>query len=224
MTTPDSSPARNFAKQALAAFARAIPVAGVGIDVFMAGLEAAERERDEQFFAFVAADAKITRDRVDAIAAGREPEFVATARRLAREAQETVSEDKRKLLARILANSGSWSTTPGAEREELLALTLQLSTRQIVVLDFLDDPNHWVERNELEWPSYMPPNTRAQAMRYFLARLDTHTFEQLLEVAGELGRLGLIALGDLHAPIRSENGRAGITTPSGQRLIAFIRA
>lgn len=195
METPDSSRSRNTIVQMLAAAGRSVPVVGVGVDVIMGAVSAAQRERDEEFFAHVAASSKLTAERVDAIAAGEEPEFVATAHRVVREAQATADETRREMLARVLANSGSWSPFPPDDREEMASIVISLTSRQVAVLHFLSDPRAWVERHpDRPWPTGLAPQTYRQALTYFLADLhDAKEHERLFEAAEGLERRGLIS-------------------------------
>ena len=229
--SPDSSQLKNTTAGVLAAIAGEVPVLGAIVGTLQAGLSARQRERDEEFFAMVAASERMTDERVRAIAAGDDDEFVASAHRIVREAQATADEGKRQLLASVLANSGSWSTVSLDEREELLPTVIQMTPVQVRLLDFLDDPRAWLARHDLEVEAqpYGISSRGAIIDKYFrnaalgqLADAETVSYQDLAAVAAELERLGL-ATPNLNTMMTPNGALDSCTTPRGKRILAYIR-
>lgn len=222
---PDSNRARNTVTDAVAAIAAAVPGVGVIAGVVQAGLAAAQRERDEVFFAYLAASGKMTQARVEAIANGEDPEFLANAHRIIREAQTTVDEDKRRLLASVLGASGSWSPLPQDEREELLPFILELTMTQARVLEYLADPRAAFDRTQAgsgNGTRAVGVSTRGALMKRVLAGGDSRVCDRLVAAAHRLDAKGLTQSN--LSQMMSPGGVLGSgTTTLGDRVLRYLR-
>lgn len=75
-------------------------------------------------------------------------EFIAAAHRFLRAAQETADDGKRERLAAALAHSGPWSDLEPDHRVRMERLVVDLSTREVNLLQILSNPRGWLEERD----------------------------------------------------------------------------
>lgn len=140
MTVPDSDGTKDALKAVAFAVGSSVPGLGVFVDATVGVLQARQRQKDEEFWAHVYARGTLTEERLRAVAAGEDDEFLASAHRIFHEQRQTADDEKRAYLAELLANAGAWSSIPYDEREDLLPIALRLTGIQASVLALLNDP------------------------------------------------------------------------------------
>jgi hypothetical protein len=232
MTMPEQNPIREAAVGISAAWASEVPIVGAIVDSTLAVLAARQRQRDEEWWASVVARVDLTEERLEAIARGEDEEFVASALRIGREAQETADVRRREMLARVLANCGSWSDIPYDEREELLPIVLRLTSRQVVILRFLDSPAHWfahhgirvleAEQDPVDGIGF---ELGQLVIRYLMEDPDidimNDQYSKFREAAGALDRAGLA-----HSALSTEVPPGQVLgprlTPLGRQVLRFL--
>jgi hypothetical protein len=223
---PESSPARDIATAAALGLVGSLPGLGAISATAQAALSAAARQRDEEWWAMVSARVAHLERQLDRVLQFDDPQFVAAAYRLSRAAQETADDAKRRALAAILADSGSWSTLPADDRERLEQLVRELSGRDIVVLHAFQDPRGWVEAREpgaaAGYESMMMGSTGSFVDQHLARGLATSGASLRTTISG-LQRRGLVEV-----PLSTTMTGGGIlqkrTTSAGDELLAFIGA
>lgn len=182
-----------------------------------------QRQRDEEFWAMLAARLTDVERIVSSIRAGEEDEFVAVAFRLAREAQETADEDRRAMLATVLANSGSWSEIPYDEREELLPIVVRLTPRQVSALQFLDSPAYYYNSAGIRIPA--SEAEEVEGIGYELGMTvynqDPDNYPKFREAADALDRAGLTNSA-LNTEVPPQRLLASRITPLGRQVLAYL--
>lgn len=107
-----------------------VPGGGAISTLISEPMRQAARARDEEWAAWV--NARLARiESGDLPIDTTDPEFIAALRRLLVAATQTADDEKRRTLARAAANAGPWSTTDLANREEYVALLIDLTSLHI---------------------------------------------------------------------------------------------
>jgi hypothetical protein len=127
-----------------------IPGLGGPVAAIQAALQAASRARDEEWWAMALARLASVEKTVDGVVNFDDPEFLASAHRFVRAAQETADNGKRERLAAALSHSGPWSDLEPDYRVRMERLVVDLSTREVNLLQILSNPRGWLEERDPE--------------------------------------------------------------------------
>ncbi|RXZ72763.1 hypothetical protein [Agromyces albus] len=223
MSMPEQNPAVTVAQSAALGLIGSFPGMGVLTGAVQGAFAAKARARDEDFWAMVNARVGALERDLDRVLAWDDNEFVAAAHRIARAAQETADEAKRRILAAALAHSGSWSELPWDEREFLLDIVVDLNAREVYLLGFLHDPREWLTNRGVD-PNLIAgnnlPGSIADLIRTRVAG-DALSFDQAEDAIDGLQRRGLADV-----PLRTQMSGSGPlakrTTALGDRVLRFV--
>ncbi|MGW9167922.1 hypothetical protein [Agromyces sp. NPDC055658] len=192
-------------------------VGGAASAAIQARLAAASRERDEEWFAMLAA--RIANLEVEGRSRGEtidieSPEFIAAVHRMTRAAQETADHEKRLMLAGALA-SASISTLEWNERERFIRLVSDLSPLHVRILGFFASPTTYLRVTDL--PS--SGGTPFDALMLFLG--DELDRRQVNDAVEDL--VSNLLLGMLPPEMRTPNGMLSPqVTERGDRFLVFL--
>lgn len=125
-----------------------IPGLGPAAAAIQAKLQAVSRERDEEWWAMALARLSSVETAVEGVVDFSDSEFIAAAHRFLRAAQETADDGKRERLAAALAHSGPWSDLEPDYRTRMERLVVDLSTREVNLLQILSNPRGWLEERD----------------------------------------------------------------------------
>ncbi|QOD44293.1 hypothetical protein [Clavibacter zhangzhiyongii] len=153
--TPEESPAQSVAVAVGMGALGSIPlVGGMVAGGLSAVIAAKQRERDEEFWAWTAARVRALEERLAGVFDPTDDEFFVAAQKVIRASRETADQEKRRLLAEVLAESGSWSDIPYDRRERYLDVVVRMTPWHMRVLSYFQDPSGWFHRRGLEHELY----------------------------------------------------------------------
>lgn len=149
-------------------------------------------------------------------------EFNATFERLAREARESSSRDKRRRLAAATAKSGEWSQFSASLRTQFARLVVSLDDLSVFLLHYFMSPAAWLEAHGLQ-ASY-PPQRGGSPEDPLVTVFGAAPTEWGAPVKQAIADMNLAGLTDVDL----ELGREGDdylqrgTTPKGELFLQYI--
>jgi len=148
---PENRPAQGIAVGVGVGAIGSLPIVG---GMVAGGLSAAiaskQREQDEEFWAWTAARLRAVEGRLASVFDPTDDEFFVSAQKMIRASRETADRDKRRLLAEVLVESGSWSAVPYGRRERYIDLVVRLTPWHVRLLSYFRDPADWFRRQGLD--------------------------------------------------------------------------
>ncbi|MBH0054507.1 hypothetical protein I6E74_10055 [Salinibacterium sp. SWN139] len=226
MPLHEESPARTIAVSAALGGLGGIPGLGGLAGTIQGSIQAAARARDENFWAMVVARISSLEAWTEGVADLTDPEFLASAHRLFRVAQETSDDGKRTRLAAALANAGPWCQLPRDERERMERVIADLTTREVGLLKILAGPGVWLRNADPEaFASYEWDfsGTFAEFLESRVARGERSEIVAVYSANDSLQEMALVGLWD-----RGEVGRNRLfsskVTSRGQNVLTYLES
>lgn len=142
--------------------------------------------------------------------------------RAQRLAVETAREDRRRWLAAVVANGGSWAPFSGTDRQQLARLTEDLDPLHVWLLQYFQDPTAWLRAHDLyaKYSSIYMAGAETSLESAFNAS-QSDWGEPVKQAAADLERAGLASI-----PLGTTMTANGVFSPrtytKGGRFLLFI--